>query len=111
MSPVERDLGCWLAAAQHESAVCPGSQEGERHPRVHQTQHTQLLNRDGYPTALSSGGPPLESCVPFWASQFRMMGNSLYVSRRGQKNREGMSCKEQLRTLEKRMLRGDLISP
>ncbi|KAK4816385.1 LOW QUALITY PROTEIN: hypothetical protein QYF61_016702 [Mycteria americana] len=111
ISPAERDLGVLVgSAAQHESAACPGSQEGKPHPGVHQTQHNQPVKR-----ALVR--PHLEYCLQFWAPQFKTDIRVLECLRRRStklvEGLEGMSSGERLRTLglsSLERLRGNLIA-
>lgn len=102
---------CSVAAAQCESVMCPGSQEGELRAGVHQTQHKQLPSWDGYPTVLSSGLASASVLGPTILNDVKI----LECVQRRTKKLDGMACKEKLRTLglsglDKRRLRGDLIA-
>lgn len=45
-SPAKRDVRCWSAADQCESAVSPGSLAGKQHPKMHQTLQCQCKRGD-----------------------------------------------------------------
>ena len=47
--------GAGQQQAQHESAACPGSQEGKSHPGVHPAQHNQQIRRGDYPAVFNAG--------------------------------------------------------
>ncbi|NXL01855.1 SAPC2 protein, partial [Mesembrinibis cayennensis] len=49
------DLGWWATAAEHEPAVCPGGQEGQRHPGLCQERCGQQEQGRDRPPVLGTG--------------------------------------------------------
>ncbi|KAJ7414486.1 rna-directed dna polymerase from mobile element jockey-like [Willisornis vidua] len=66
----KRTRGCWLTAADHERAVCPGGQEGQWHPGLYQTQCGQEQGSDCTPV-LSIGKTTTPLLCSVLASQYR----------------------------------------
>ncbi|RMB95937.1 hypothetical protein DUI87_27577 [Hirundo rustica rustica] len=99
----ERDLGVLVTAAEHEPAVCPGGQEGQRHPGLYQEWCGQQEQGGHSSPVLCTGEATLECCVQFWAPQFRKDVETLeHVQRRATrlvKDLEHKPYEERLREL------------
>ncbi|RMC19466.1 hypothetical protein DUI87_04078 [Hirundo rustica rustica] len=115
----ERDLGVLVPAAEHEPAVCSGGPEGQWDPGLDQEWCGQQEQGGHSSPILALVRPHLECCVQFWAPQFNTDIETLeHIQRRATGLVRGLEHKlyeERLRelglfSLEKRRLRGDLIT-
>lgn len=107
------DLGLWVDGKL--SAVCPGSQKGQRCPGVHQSQHRWPVKGGDCPAPHLPDMP----CVQFWAPQCEKAIELLESVRRkmtqGVKFLEDKIYKEWLKSLglfslEKGRLMGDTMA-
>ncbi|RMC10266.1 hypothetical protein DUI87_13068 [Hirundo rustica rustica] len=67
----ERDLGVLVTAADHEPAVCPGGQEGQRHPGLYQEWCGQQEQGGHSSPVLGTGQATPRVLCPVLAPQFR----------------------------------------
>ncbi|PKU36058.1 hypothetical protein llap_13637 [Limosa lapponica baueri] len=116
-SSAERDLEVLVDnRIDHEPAMCPCGQQGQWHPGVHQEEcGRQVEAITSLPLCPAMVMLHLESCVQFWAPQFKKDRELLErVQQRATKTMRGLqylSYKERLSDLglEERRLRGEVV--